>query len=97
MVCHLTNESHREGLLLGVPGAGVGGGELVLGLCLWQAAVLRVPSAVELPVLAAVAALLAPGDGVEAALVAHRAETQHRGQDVEHQQHAQHCVQGNYY
>ena len=90
MVCHLPNESHREGLLLGVPGAGVGGCELVLGLCLRQAAVLRVE-------LAALAALLAPGDGVEAALVAHRAETQHRGQDVEHQQHAQHCVQGNYY
>ena len=89
----MTNESHREGLLLGVPGAGVGGCELVLGLCLWQAAVLGV----ELPVLAALAALLAPGDGVEAALVAHRAETQHRGQDVEHQQHAQHCIQGNYY
>ena len=86
----MTNESHREGLLLGVPGAGVGGCELVLGLCLWQAAVLRVPAAVELVVLAALAALLAPGDGVEAALVAHRAETQHRGQDVEHQQHAQH-------
>ena len=97
IVCHLPNEAHREGLLLCVPGARVGGGELLLGVCLWQAAVLRVPSAVELAVLAAVAGLLAPGDGVEAALVAHRAETQHRGQDVEHQQHAQHCVQGIFY
>ena len=90
----MPDEAHREGLLLGVPGARVGGGELLLGVCLWQAAVLRVPSAVELPVLAAVAGLLAPGDGVEAALVAHRAETQHRGQDVEHQQHAQHWHRG---